>query len=439
MTRKTFQLCVAVATAAIFSLATASVASAGIVFTAPTNNSYVQVSPTIEWTTQGTIAEAAACTLDFNNALAAATNPCNGSPYFATIDPTDPGNILWDLNIAALSTLDGVYELTVQANFTVGGPDTQTFTFTRDTVAPAVTIDPVATPTNDNTPTFTFSQTELNPGTLDCAFDVPNLPSNTVSGYAPCTSSTSATPSTPLADGGRALYVRSTDAAGNIGYAAMGVIIDTALPSITVASPQPNQVLQSSVPELSIAAADPDPGTGVSSLLCKYDAESFLPCNDTGFQAKSLPHGPHTLTVQATDGATNVATLVVPFSVNTSLDDLPNPTVPTGFKAKKLSGKVKGSKYILKIQGSFAVPAGFDPAVACKGTVRFSITGKLKGKKAKTFRKSTALKPSGQTCTYSANFSIPKAYKGKRLVTRTVFKGNALFGGFSKTAVIRKA
>lgn len=436
MTRKTFQLCVAVATAAIFSLATAAVASAGIVFTSPTDNSAFQVGPTIVWKTQGFIS-GANCTLERDNAPLIATGPCADLPYSASPVPP-PEEITWTLNTSGLATTDGVYELTVEATF-AGGPETLPFTFTRDTVAPAVTIDPVATPTNDNTPTFTFSQTELNPGTLDCAFDVPNLPSNTVSGYAPCTSSTSATPSTPLADGGRALYVRSTDAAGNIGYAAMGVIIDTALPSITVASPQPNQVLQSSVPELSIAAADPDPGTGVSSLLCKYDAESFLPCNDTGFQAKSLPHGPHTLTVQATDGATNVATLVVPFSVNTSLDDLPNPTVPTGFKAKKLSGKVKGSKYILKIQGSFAVPAGFDPAVACKGTVRFSITGKLKGKKAKTFRKSTALKPSGQTCTYSANFSIPKAYKGKRLVTRTVFKGNALFGGFSKTAVIRKA
>lgn len=436
MTRKTFQLCVAVATAAIFSLATATVASAGIVFTAPTNNSYFQVSPTIEWTTQGNIAQAPVCTLNFNNALAAAANPCNGSPYFATVDPTDPANLPWDLNIAGLATIDGEYELSVEATF-VGGPETETFTFTRDTLAPAVTIDPVTTPTNDSTPTFNFSQTELNPGAYDCAFDVPNLPSNTVTGYATCTSPV--TPGSALADGGRALYVRSTDAAGNIGYAAMGVIIDTVLPTITVASPQPNQVLQSSVPELNIAAADPDPGTGVSSLLCKYDAESFVACNDTGFLAKSLAHGAHTLTVQATDGATNVATLVVPFSVDTSLDDLPNATVPGGFKAKKLSGKVKGAKYILKIQGSFAVPAGFDPAVACKGTVRFSITGKLKGKKAKTFRMSAALKPSGRTCIYSTSFSIPKAYKGKRLVTRTIFKGNALFGGFSKTAVIRKA
>lgn len=438
MTRKTFQLCVAVATAAIFSLATATVASAGIVFTAPTNNSYFQVSPTIEWTTVGNIAEAPTCTLEFNNAPGAAENPCNGSPYFATFDATDPANITWDLNIAGLATIDGVYELTVEATFS-GGPESATFTFTRDTVAPAVTIDPEPTPTNDNTPTFDFSEVELNPGTFACAFDVPNLASNTVSGYAPCTSSTSATPSTPLADGGRALYVRSTDAAGNIGYAAMGVIIDTVQPTITVTSPQPNQVLQSSVPELNIAAADPNPGTGVSSLLCKYDGDSFVACNDTGFLAKSLAHGAHTLTVQATDGANNVATSAVPFSVNTSLDDIPNATIPSGFKAKKIGGKVKGSKYILKIQGSFAVPAGFDPAVACKGTVRFSVTGKLKGKKAKTFRKNVAMKPSGNTCVYTTSFSIPKAYKGKRLVTRAIFKGNALLGGFSKTAVIRKA
>ncbi|MGB1582686.1 MAG: hypothetical protein ACPHCI_02740 [Solirubrobacterales bacterium] len=181
------------------------------------------------------------------------------------------------------------------------------------------------------------------------------------------------------------------------------------------------------------------PGTGVvQPIQCRYNVEAFVPC-DAAFTSRTLLDGVYTLGVMAIDNAGNTAVSSTPFSVATSLDDIDEPTTPSRVRAKKLSGKVKGSKYRLKLRGSFAVPRGFDPKVACKGRVRFSIKGRLKGKKAKTFTKKPKLKASRRTCVYSATFSIPKGYKRKRLTTRTVFRGNTLFGGFSKTATIRRA
>lgn len=430
MTRKKFQLGVAFATAAIFSLAMATSASAQITFTAPANPSFVKVSPTIEWSVSEAPVSPLTCVLEFNNALAAASNPCTGSPYFGIQAGND-----YDLNIAGLATIDGLYELTVTGDFGVSGVDVETFTFTRDNVAPVVSIDPVASPTNDNTPTISFSQTELNPGTIECVISASGQQSDLVPGYAPCT--LPFTPGSPVADGQRALYIRSTDAAGNIGYAAQGFIVDTVAPVITVTSPQPNQVMQSSVPELSFGAVDPDPGTGVSSFSCRYDSDAFAACNDVNFVSKNLPHGAHSLTIQATDGAANVATSVIPFSVDTDLGA--DPPAPSRVTFKKKSGKRAGKSYKLSVTASFTVPDGVDPALACKGKVRLSVTGRLPGKKSKTFTRQPSLSASGRTCVTTATFTLPKAYKGKRLTTKLIFRGNTVFGGFQRNGSIKKA
>ncbi|MGB0889701.1 MAG: hypothetical protein ACPGWS_05400, partial [Solirubrobacterales bacterium] len=282
-------------------------------------------------------------------------------------------------------------------------------------------------------PSFTFSTTDTNVGTFECAV----VPGN--SGPVIYSSCTSGITLPAQAEGVLAFYVRHTDTLGNMGSAAVTITIDTVRPIITVLSPTPGMVMDSSAPELNFSAIDPAPGTGVvQPIQCRYNVEAFVPC-DAAFTSRTLLDGVYTLGVMAIDNAGNTAVSSTPFSVATSLDDIDEPTTPSRVRAKKLSGKVKGSKYRLKLRGSFAVPRGFDPKVACKGRVRFSIKGRLKGKKAKTFTKKPKLKASRRTCVYSATFSIPKGYKRKRLTTRTVFRGNTLFGGFSKTATIRRA
>lgn len=203
LTRKNFQLCVAFATAVIFSLAIATTASASITFTAPTNDSVMKLAPTIEWTLSGSPTGNVTCELEFNNSLAAASNPCTGSPYFGTNVGLD-----YDLNIAGLATVDGIYDLTVTADLGVSGVFVSTFRFTLDNVAPAVTIGTVTSPTNDNTPTIDFSQTELNPGNYECVISAAGQQSDLVPGYTTCVPPYTGP---PVADGARALYVKSTD------------------------------------------------------------------------------------------------------------------------------------------------------------------------------------------------------------------------------------
>lgn len=196
--------------------------------------------------------------------------------------------------------------------------------------------------------------------------------------------------------------------------------------------------MQSSVPELTFGAVDPDPGTGVSTFNCRYDAEAFISCSDPTFLAKNLPHGPHSLTIQATDGAGNVATTVIPFSVDTDLGGGDAQT-PSRVTFKKTNGQLAGKKYKIAVRATFAIPAGSDPAAACKGKVRLSITGRLRGKKSKTFTKQPDLQAVGRTCVATGSFTIPKAYKGKKLTTKLIFRGNTVFGGFQRNGSIKKA
>ncbi len=438
MTRKIFQLCVVVLTAAIFSLATTSVASAGtIVFSSPEDDAVLKVAPSIEWSTTGTITPDVECQLEFELAVIYAFQPCDSSPFSAG-SVVNGGSLDWTTGPVP-DFGDGEYKFSVSVNFSPDPPVIEFVTFKRDIVKPVVTIAAPTTPTNDNTPTFSFNVDDENLDTVECALAAPTTPPADVSTYGPCTTPTSFTPATPIADGPIAFYVRATDKAGTPGYAAKSIQIDTVAPIITVVSPTPGMTMDSSAPELNFSAIDPAPGTGVvQPIQCRYNVEAFVPC-DAAFTSRTLLDGAYTLGVMATDNAGNTAVSSTPFIVATSLDDIDDPTTPARVRAKKLSGKVKGSKYRLKLRGSFAVPRGFDPKVACKGRVRFSIKGRLKGKKAKTFTKKPKLKASRRTCVYTATFSIPKGYKRKRLTTRTVFRGNTLFGGFSKTATIRRA
>ncbi len=433
MTRKIFQLCVVVLTAAIFSLATTSVASAGtIVFSSPAPNESFNAAPNIEWSTTETISGDVECRLEFETTELYAFQPCDQSPFSAN-SAVNGGSLDWTTFPTPDFDDDGDYTISVRANFSPDPIVTETLTFKRDTSGGSVSVVAPASPTNDNTPSFTFSTTDTNVGTFDCAV----VPGN--SGPVVYSSCTSGFTLPPQSEGVLGFYVRHTDTLGNMGFATVAIQIDTVAPIITVVSPTPGMTMDSSAPELNFSAIDPAPGTGVvQPIQCRYNAEAFVPC-DAAFTSRTLLDGVYTLGVLAMDNAGNTAVSSTPFIVATSLDDIDEPTTPSRVRAKKLSGKIKGSKYRLKLRGSFAVPRGFDPKVACKGRVRFSIKGRLKGKKAKTFTKKPKLKASRRTCVYTATFSIPKGYKRKRLTTRTVFRGNTLFGGFSKTATIRRA
>lgn len=325
---------------------------------------------------------------------------------------------------------DGAHTLSVRA---IDGASNTTIVnrnFRIDTTNPTISLVEVPSPANDNTPTFSFTASDLNPGTSECRV----YPFNTTApAFGACSSASSFTP-TALADGQWVMEVRHTDEAGLLGFANDAFTIDTVAPTITITSPQSGQVLETPVPELGLAVADPDPGTGVATFQCAFDNDALLLCGDDGFANRRLSDGAHSLTTRATDNAGNVSTSVVQFSVNSGLgggsDAGPKPTKAS---FKRLSAKVRKGKLNLRVRTTLTLPSGVDAATACNGKLRLALRGKLKSKRAKTFSKQLTLKRVGSTCVATATYKLPRAYKGKRFSVTATHSGNTQLGAYKLT------
>ncbi len=153
-------------------------------------------------------------------------------------------------------------------------------------------IDP--TPTNDATPTFTFT-TGGSPTSTQCNVDG--------GAFGAC-----ASPFTTgaLADGGHTIQAQVTDAAGNSATTpARAFTVDTVAPTVAFTSgpidPTPT--------------SDPTPtfgfttGGAPTSTLCKVDGGAFGACTTgTSHTTGALADGGHTIQVQVTDAAGNTAT-----------------------------------------------------------------------------------------------------------------------------------
>jgi hypothetical protein len=124
---------------------------------------------------------------------------------------------------AAAPLADGSHAFEVRVGDDAGNTRSSVHFVTIDTVAPEVAIAPVASPTNDTTPTFTFTATG-GAIALACRFEV--------APFAACTSPY--TRGDALLDGDRTFEVRATDAAGNVGTATRSVTIDTEAPHVVI-------------------------------------------------------------------------------------------------------------------------------------------------------------------------------------------------------------
>lgn len=335
-----------------------------------------------------------------------------------------------DCNNSAITSAnlpDGSHTLSVRATDGASNTTIVNRVFRIDTTIPTIALDAIPSPGNDNTPTFTFTPNDVNPGTSECRV----YPLNTTPpAYGACTTATTFTTSA-LADGQWVVEVRHTDEAGNLGFASDAFTVDTVAPTITILSPQPGQVLETPVPELGLSAGDPDPGTGVATFQCAFDADALLLCGDDGFANRRLANGAHTLSTRATDNAGNVATAVVQFSVDSSLGDGSSLPSATAAKFKRLSSKVKKGKLRLLIRTTLTLPGGMSATAACNGRVRITVTGRLPRKKRKTFSVSVPLKPQGATCIATGTLSMPRTYKKRKLTPRASFNGNDTLGSFS--------
>jgi hypothetical protein len=157
-----------------------------------------------------------------------------------------------------------------------------------DTTAPQTTIDSSpANPSNDSTPTFSFSANEAG-STFRCQLDG--------GGFSACSSPASYG---PLADGSHTFDVYATDPAGNpdLSPASYTWIIDTVAPQTTIDS-SPANPSNDSTPTFSFSANEAG-----STFRCRIDGGAYAACSSPATFA--LADGSHTFDVYATDPAGN--------------------------------------------------------------------------------------------------------------------------------------
>jgi len=168
-----------------------------------------------------------------------------------------------------------------------------------------------ATPSNDPSPRFGFSSTEP-AAAFECSIDQGS------DSFAPCSGpGSSHVPAAPLADGAYVFRVRAVDQAGNRDRtpATHDFTVDTQAPAVAVLSGPTG------------AAADPAPRFEFTSepgafVQCSIDREApnFGPCSGPPAShgpASSLPDGPYSFRVRASDAVGNTALATRTFIVDT--------------------------------------------------------------------------------------------------------------------------
>ncbi len=238
-------------------------------------------------------------------------NPTNDStPDFAfSANETISGGFQCKLDAAAFAvctspktlpaTTDGSHTFTVKANDTAGNTGQTIYTWTIDTDPPTITLASPPNPSNDATPTFTFSADESTPGGFQCKLDA--------AAFAVCTSPKTLPATT---DGSHTFTVKANDTAGNTGQTIYTWTIDTDPPTITLASP-PNPS-NDATPTFTFSADEATPG----GFQCKLDAAAFAVCTSP----KTLPattDGSHTFTVKGADSAGNNSSTSYAWTIDT--------------------------------------------------------------------------------------------------------------------------
>ncbi|MBN8580074.1 MAG: sortase [Anaerolineae bacterium] len=216
--------------------------------------------------------------------------------------------------LAALA--DGPHTFAVRAVDSLGNTDASpaSYTWTIDTVSPDTSIDSNPTnPSNDNTPTFTFSSLDLT-ATFECSIDG--------GAFSAC-----ASPNTlaALADGSHTFAVRAVDPAGNVDVtpASYTWTIDSTAPDTTIDT-NPTDPSNDTTPTFTFSSPDL-----TATFECSIDGGAFSACTSPNTLA-ALADGPHTFAVRAIDLLGNVdpSPASYAWTINTSAPLVTNITSP---------------------------------------------------------------------------------------------------------------
>jgi len=181
-----------------------------------------------------------------------------------------------------------------------GNTTTQTITVTSDSIPPAVAVTAPGNGLliNNRTPALTFTTTDTN-----LAATVVRVDGTTITPIPATLAS--------LNDGQHSVSVEASDAAGNLTTATNAFTVDATAPVITVVSPKIfNARVGQIAPPLTVTVNDANPAPANTVIT--------LDGNDVTAQAALGPFtagSSHTLSVSATDGAGNLATTTLPFTI----------------------------------------------------------------------------------------------------------------------------
>lgn len=227
------------------------------------------------------------------------TNPSNdNTPSFTFSSPEvgaalqyqiDGGGFIDSSGSVTLDMLaDGTHTFDVRAIDALGNTGTVvSYVWTIDTVGPDVTLDgKPADPSNDNTPTFSFSSPEAG-AALQYQID----------GGGFVSSSGSVTLGV-LVDGSHAFQVRAADALGNVGPAATySWVVDTAAPDTSITSSPPS-LTNNPIASFGFDATE-------SGAMFEYQLDGGAVLASGSQVTFNLSDGGHTLVVWAMDAAGN--------------------------------------------------------------------------------------------------------------------------------------
>jgi len=220
-------------------------------------------------------------TVDNTAPVVTITAPANGA-YYKTANVPSASYAVVELNPytvveSGYSTAEGVQTYTVTATDSAGNVGSASVTYTVDNTAPIVTITAPANGayyTTADVPAGAFTVAEINPYTT------------VESGWA----------NSP--DGSKTYTVTATDDAGNTGSASVTYTVDNVAPVVTITAPADGAYYETiDVPVKAFTVVETNPYTTV----------------EAGY---STAEGVHTYTVTATDGAGNVGSDYVTYTVD---------------------------------------------------------------------------------------------------------------------------
>src|SRR6476646_2413762 len=243
---------------------------------------------------------------------------------------------------------DGTHTVHVSAMDEAGNvdPSPALRTFSVDTTLPGATIEggPAGT-TTDKTPTFTF-QADAN-ADVACALD-PAGGDPEPNEFCQCTTPTTDTTGSPLADGRYSFNLLVTDPAENEDTLTRHFTVDTAPPDTSI-NWGPEGATDDPKPTFGFGASE-----NKTKFECRVDGASYAPCSGpstTHTPATNLADGEHTFAVRAIDGAGSVdpTPATSQFTVDTKK---PQTTIETGPEGPTLD-KTPAFSYSASEPGSF--------------------------------------------------------------------------------------